>query len=80
MSQAASSVSLEFVTEKISPGQVSLEYFGVPCQYESTILTFHPHIRHAIQLNLATYSVVTWKTFSTEMKSLKFTGLATICN
>jgi hypothetical protein len=44
---------------KVSLGQVSLEYFGVLRQYESTILTFHPHTAQAIHINVAKYNVVT---------------------
>jgi hypothetical protein len=75
-----SSVSLELVTEKVSLGPASLEYFGVPCQYESTILTIHPYTTHAIHINLAKYNVVTWNTFNTELPFSKITGLTMICN
>jgi len=45
--------------DKVSLRQVSFEYFGVPCQYESTILTFNPHTTYAIHINLAKYNFVT---------------------
>jgi hypothetical protein len=70
-SHLRSTVSLELLTVKVSLGQVSLEYFGVLCQYESTILTLHPHTTHAIHINLAKCNFVTWNTFSTELPSSK---------
>jgi hypothetical protein len=70
-SHLRSSVSLELLTDKLSLGQVSLEYFGVPCQYESTILTFRPHNTRTIHINLAKHNFVTWNTFSTELPSSK---------
>jgi len=67
-SHLKSSVSMELLTDKVSLAQVSFEYFGVPCQYESTILTFH---LHAIHIILAKYNFVTWDSFSTELSSSK---------
>jgi hypothetical protein len=70
-SHLRSSVTLELLTDKVSLGQVSLEYFGVPCQYESTILTFYPHNTRTIHITLAKHNFVTWNTFSTELPSSK---------
>jgi hypothetical protein len=55
-------------------GQVSLQYFGVPCQYDPPyshfIHTPHTHT-HTIHINLAKYNFVTWNTFITELQSSK---------